>query len=48
MINVETGAPALAEKEQMIYAKYLLCGLEHYPAVIAGALAIAAGIIAFV
>lgn len=44
-IHVTSGAPALADKPQIIYAKYQLCGLERAPAMILGALAVGAGVI---
>lgn len=47
-IRVESGAANLSGKQQMIYAKYQLCGLERMPATIAGALAVGAGIVGLV
>jgi hypothetical protein len=47
-IRVNSGVAALADKEQTIYAKYQLCGLEQMPAMIAGAFAFGAGIIGLV
>ena len=47
-IRVDSGAAALAEKQQMIYAKYQLCGLEQMPATIAAAFAFGAGMIGLV
>ncbi len=47
-IRVDSGAAALAEKQQTIYAKYQLCGLERMPATIAGAFAFGAGMIGLV
>jgi hypothetical protein len=47
-IRVDSGAAALAEKQQTIYAKYQFCGLEQMPATIAGAIAFGAGIIGLV
>lgn len=44
-IRVDSGAPALADKQQTVYAKYQLCGLEQMPAMITGAFAFGAGII---
>ena len=45
-LTVEQGAPALAGVEQRLQARYLLCGLERFPATVslllgAGALVIA-------
>jgi len=47
-IRVDSGASALADKQQTIYAKYQLCGLEQMPAIIAGAFAFGAGIVGVV
>ena len=47
-IRIDSGVAALADKEQAIYAKYQLCGLEQMPAMIAGAFAFGAGIIGLV
>ena len=47
-IRVDTGVAALADKEQTIYAKYQLCGLEQMPAVLTGAFAFSVGIIGLV
>jgi hypothetical protein len=47
-IRIESGAPALANKQQTIYAKYQLCGLEQMPAILAAAFAFAAGLIGLV
>jgi hypothetical protein len=47
-IRVDSGVAALADKEQTIYAKYQLCGLEQMPAMITGAFAFGAGIIGLV
>jgi hypothetical protein len=47
-IRVDSGAAALAGKQQTIYARYQLCGLEQMPALIAGAFAFGAGIIGLV
>lgn len=44
-IQVDSGASALAEKQQTIYAEYQLCGLEQMPAMIVGALALGTGIL---
>jgi hypothetical protein len=47
-IRIDSGAPALADRAQTIYAKYQLCGLEQMPAMVAGGFALGAGIIGFV
>jgi len=47
-IRVDTGAAALVNKKQTIYAKYQLCGLEKMPAMIAGAFAVGVGIIGLI
>jgi hypothetical protein len=47
-IRVDSGAAALVDKEQTVYAKYQLCGLEQMPAMIAGVFACGAGIIGLV
>lgn len=47
-IRVDTGAAALADKQQTVYAKYQLCGLEEMPAMISGAFAFGAGVIGLV
>lgn len=47
-IRIHTGAAALADKQQTVYAKYQLCGLEQMPAMISGAFAFGAGIIGLV
>jgi hypothetical protein len=47
-IRIESGASALAGREQTIYARYHLCGLEQLPARVASALALGAGIIGLV
>ncbi len=47
-IRFDSGAAALAEKKQTIYAKYQLCGLEQMPATIASAFAFGAGMIGLV
>jgi len=44
-LRVEATAPQLANREQVIYAKYQLCGLEQFPAFIVGAFSLGAGII---
>lgn len=43
-IDVVSGAPALAGRDQVVYAKYQLCGLELLPAYLTGALGIASGV----
>ena len=47
-IQVDSGASTLSEKQQTIYAKYQLCGLERMPATITGAFAFGAGLIGLV
>jgi hypothetical protein len=47
-IRVDSGAAALANKQQTIYAKYQLCGLEQMPAAITGGFALGASLIGFV
>ncbi len=47
-IRVNSGAPALADKQQEMYSEYQLCGIEQMPAIIAGVFAFAAGIIGLV
>lgn len=47
-IRVDSGAVSLSGKQQVMYAKYQLCGLEQMPATIAGAFALGAGIIGLV
>jgi hypothetical protein len=47
-IRVDSGAPNLAEKQQIIYAEYQLCGLEKMPAMIAGVIAFGTGLIGLV
>lgn len=47
-IRVDSGVAALVDREQTVYAKYQLCGLEQMPAMIAGAFAFGAGIIGLV
>lgn len=46
--DIARGAPALKGAEQTIYAKYLLCGLERFPALIAAGFAFVFGLPAFV
>ena len=43
-IDVKNGATALHGSEQTIHAKYLLCGLERFPATISALLAFVCGI----
>lgn len=43
-IRVDKGVPSLAGKPQRLRARYLLCGLEQLPALIAGAIALVSGI----
>lgn len=47
-LNVTSGAPALADKKQTMFVQYQLCGLEQMPAVVAGAVAVGAGVIGIV
>ena len=47
-IRVESGVPALADRKQVIYAKYQLCGLEQFPALIAGALSFGSGLVGLI
>jgi hypothetical protein len=47
-IIVSRGAAAVQGVEQTVFAQYQLCGLERFPAMIAGALALACGIPALV
>lgn len=51
-LRVESGATALAGREQgreqTIYVKYHLCGLEQMPAMVAGGFALGAGIIGLI
>jgi len=47
-IRIDSGAPALAGKQQTIHAKYQLCGLERMPAQFSGAFAMGAGLIGLV
>ncbi len=46
-IRIDSGASNFAGTKQIIYARYQLCGLEQFPALISGAFAIGAGCIAF-
>lgn len=48
VLDVNSGAQALAGKSQTIYAKYMLCGLEIMPAYLAGIIAIVAMIVGVV
>ena len=47
-IRIDSGVPALAGKQQTIYAKYHLCGLERMPVMLAGAFAVGAGIVGLI
>ena len=47
-IRIDSGAPAFANKDQLLYARYQLCGLEQMPAFISGLFALGAGMIALV
>ena len=47
-IRIESGVPALANKQQTVYAKYQFCGVEQVPAVVVGAVAFGAGLIGVV
>ena len=47
-VNIESGVPALTDRQQTIYAQYQLCGLEEFPAFVAGAFALGAGIVALI
>lgn len=47
-IHVESGVPALAGREQLVFVKYELCGLEQFPAWIAGAFSFGALVIGVV
>lgn len=47
-IRIDSGAPALANRAQTIYAKYQLCGLEQMPAMVTGGFALGAGVIGLV
>jgi hypothetical protein len=42
-VRVDSGATALAGKQQTMYSMYQLCGLEQFPALIAAACAFGAG-----
>jgi hypothetical protein len=44
-IHIDSGAPALIDKQQTLYAKYELCGLERMPAMIVSVGAFGAGLI---
>lgn len=48
LLDVNSGAQALAGKSQTIYAKYMLCGLEIMPAYLAGIIALVAIIVGVV
>lgn len=45
-VTIDSPAPALAGREQTLYAAYHLCGLERMPVMISGAAAAVAGLIA--
>jgi hypothetical protein len=47
-IRVDSGTAALLDKQQTIYAKYQLCGIEQLPAMFTGAFAFGAGMIGVV
>ncbi|MBC7815432.1 MAG: hypothetical protein IAG10_00870 [Planctomycetaceae bacterium] len=47
-VRIDSGADFLAGKEQRLFARYQLCGLEQFPAFIAGAFSFAAGIVALI
>ncbi|MCA9016250.1 MAG: hypothetical protein KDA77_13040 [Planctomycetaceae bacterium] len=47
-ISVETGVPVLADYPQIVYAKYLLCGMEQMPGVMAGIFAFCAGVVCLI
>lgn len=47
-ISVETGVPALADYPQIVYAKYLLCGMEQMPGVMAGIYAFCASVVCLI
>lgn len=47
-LSVDASAPELGKRKQMIYAKYQLCGLEHFPVLISRAFSIGAGIIGLI
>lgn len=47
-IRVDSGASALSNQQQVIFAKYQLCGLERMPAMITGAFALATGLLGLV
>ena len=44
-ISIASGAPAQVGRRPTLYARYALCGLERFPALIFGALATGAGIV---
>lgn len=48
ILRVDSGATKLANHEQLIYAKYELCGLEHLAVVFLGAFSVGAGLIGLV
>jgi hypothetical protein len=43
-IEVERGAPALAGREQVVFARYMLCGSEFLPGTLAGLGSMVAGL----
>ena len=47
-IHINSGASALMDKQQTLYAKYELCGIERMPAMIVGVGAFGAGLIGVV
>ncbi len=47
-LRVDSGATKLANHEQLIYAKYELCGLEHMAAVVLGAVSVGAGLVGLI
>ncbi|QDV50290.1 hypothetical protein [Gimesia fumaroli] len=47
-ISVETGVPALADSPQIVYAKYLLCGMEQMPGVLSGIYAFCASVVCLI
>ena len=47
-IHVDSGVAELAGKQQVLYAKYFLCGLEQFPAIIAGVFSFVSGAIGLI
>lgn len=45
---VESGAPELAGRRQLLYARYQLCGMEHFPAVVAGTFSVLSGFVSLI